>query len=275
MTPNPLPLRQVTESTIKCLVPDARPIHLNLGLHVYGMATIALGIIGLVWGDFASPWQPGQKELPQALAYITGLSQLTGGLAVQWRRSAKIGLYVLTLLNLVFAVLWLRSWLGDSFLRGNWLNFAEQFTLLLAPVIAFVCRSERKTAWEVNTGQVARVLFGLCAIVFGIAHFRFLEETTKFAPQWLPPGPQFWALATGVGHLLAGIAIVTGIQALLGSRLLVAMILCFGALVWAPSLVAHPTTHLFWAGNAINLALAGAVWVVADAIARQRRKLSQ
>jgi uncharacterized membrane protein YphA (DoxX/SURF4 family) len=75
----------------------------------------------------------------------------------------------------------------------------------------------------------------------------------------------------GVCHLLAGIAIVTGIQAVLASRLLTAMILTFGALVWAPSLVVHPTTHLFWSGNAINLAFAGAAWIVADAIASQRR----
>jgi hypothetical protein len=44
------------------------------------------------------------------------------------------------------------------------------------------------------------------------------------APQWLPQGPQFWALAMGVCHLLTGIAIVTGVEALLATRLLTAMI---------------------------------------------------
>ncbi len=29
----------------------------NLGSHVYGLGAIALGLIGLVWGDFASVWQ--------------------------------------------------------------------------------------------------------------------------------------------------------------------------------------------------------------------------
>jgi hypothetical protein len=49
---------------------------------------------------------------------------------------------------------------------------------------------------DLETYEAARVLFGLCAVVFGIAHFHFLEVTTKMAPQWLPPGPRFWAVVT-------------------------------------------------------------------------------
>lgn len=30
----------------------------DLGRHVYGLAAVALGIIGLVFGDFANVWQP-------------------------------------------------------------------------------------------------------------------------------------------------------------------------------------------------------------------------
>ena len=44
------------------------------------------------------------------------------------------------------------------------------------------------------------------------------------------------------------------------------MLLGFGALVWAPMLAADPTLHMRWGGNVVNLAIAGAVWVVADAI---------
>jgi hypothetical protein len=242
-----------------------------VGIRVYAAATIALGIIGLVWGDFASPWQPGHKNLPHALAYVAAVCQLAGGCAVMRKGSAKAGLYILISLNFVFAMLWLLLLAGHLHDLGLWLNFAEQFTLLLAPVIALAYGSEPPTLLDVRIQRVERISFGLCAAVFGAAHFYFLEYTAKMVPQWLPPGPQFWALATGVGHSLAGVAILTGIQALIASRLLTAMILSFGALVWAPSLVAHPTTHLFWSGNAINLALAGAAWTVADMIAAQRR----
>lgn len=36
---------------------DNRKIVSNLGIYVYGVAAIALGITGLVWGDFATNWQ--------------------------------------------------------------------------------------------------------------------------------------------------------------------------------------------------------------------------
>jgi uncharacterized membrane protein YphA (DoxX/SURF4 family) len=94
-------------------------------------------------------------------------------------------------------------------------------------------------------------------------------------PRWILPGQQFWAWATGAFHLLAGIAIVTGVQAALACRLLTAMMLGFGALVWAPALFAKPGDYITWAGNAINLALAGAAWVIADSISGQGSRVNQ
>ena len=120
--------------------------------------------------------------------------------------------------------------------------------------------------WAVRKIQIGRSLFGLCVVVFGLAHFLALRETAAMVPSWIPPGQHFWALATGVAHLLAGVAILTGILAGLASRLFTAMLLSFGVLVWIPSVFAHPDAHMMWAGNAINLALAGAAWVVADSI---------
>ena len=80
-------------------------------------------------------------------------------------------------------------------------------------------------------------------------------------------------MATGVAHLLAGIAILSGVLAVPASRLLTLMLVIFGALVWGPSLFANPRVHMVWAGNAINLALIGAAWVVADSIARRQKKV--
>ena len=132
--------------------------------------------------------------------------------------------------------------------------------------VAYACLAPRNTLWAVKTAQIGRFLFAICVVVFGLAHFFALSETTSMVPKWIPPGQRFWALATGVAHLLAGVAILTGILAVLASRLFTAMLITFGALVWAPSLFADPHAHFAWAGNAMNLALAGAAWVVADSI---------
>jgi uncharacterized membrane protein YphA (DoxX/SURF4 family) len=157
---------------------------------------------------------------------------------------------------------------------GPWLGFAEQFALVVAGCLAYALLAPRNTLWAVRTAHIGRFLFGICVVVFGLAHFLALSETAGMVPKWLPPGQRFWALATGTAHLLAGIAILTGILAVLASRLLTAMLTTFGVLVWAPSLFAHPDTHMVWAGDAINLALTGAAWAVADSI-RESAKASQ
>jgi uncharacterized membrane protein YphA (DoxX/SURF4 family) len=242
------------------------------GLHVYGLAAIALGGIGLLWGDFASVWQPVPAELPsrRLLAYVVASLFLASGMALQWRRTARASLPILALLHLFPAWFWLRRVVSYPQLIGTWLGFAELFALVIAAVVAFASLSPRPTAWDARIHHLGRIVLGLCAVAFGLAHFLSLAETIRMVPAWMPPGQRFWALATGVGHLLAGLALVTGIQAVLAGRLLTAMILGFGVLVWAPSVIAAPTSHLAWSGNAINLAVAGAVWVVADALAHRR-----
>lgn len=240
----------------------------NLGSHVYGLAAVALGLVGLVWGDFATVWQPVPASAPHrtALAYIVAVCLLSGGAAMQWRRAARAGVLVLTILYFMSALLWVPRVVGYPHMIGTWLGFAEQFALVVAGSVAYAFLAPRSTLWAVRTVQIGRFLFGICVVVFGLAHFLALSETTSMVPKWLPPGQQFWALATGVAHLLAGIAMLTGILAVLASRLFTAMLITFGALVWAPSLVADPHAHFAWAGNAINLALTGAAWVIADSI---------
>lgn len=240
---------------------------LDLGRRVYGLAAVALGIIGLVWGDFAAVWQPVDADFPhrRTLAYLVAVCLLPAGIAVQWRRPAKVGLPVLALVHLVFALRWLRRVIAFPLIIGTWLGSAEQLALVVAGVMAFAALAREGTAWAAHVIRVCRALFGLCAVVFGLAHFLALKDTMDMVPAWIPPGQRFWAVTTGIAHLLAGLAIVSGLQARLAARLLTAMLITFGALVWAPMLAGSPGTHFMWAGNAINLAVAGAAWVVADA----------
>jgi uncharacterized membrane protein YphA (DoxX/SURF4 family) len=97
-----------------------------------------------------------------------------------------------------------------------------------------------------------------------------MNLTAPLVPKWLPPTQEFWAYATGVGHIAAGVAILTGVRARLAAILLTAMYASFTVLVHVPMLLADPS-HWNWSENALNLALIGAAWVVADSLARPRR----
>jgi hypothetical protein len=66
---------------------------ISCGSRVYGLGAIALGLAGLVWGDFALVWQPVPPGVPgrTALAYATGAALTLAGAALNWRRTAAFG----------------------------------------------------------------------------------------------------------------------------------------------------------------------------------------
>lgn len=54
------------------------------------------------------------------------------------------------------------------------------------------------------------------------------------------------------------------------ARLLTAMLVGFGFLVWLPAPFRDPHKLINWAGNAQNLAITGAAWFVADFLGQTR-----
>jgi uncharacterized membrane protein YphA (DoxX/SURF4 family) len=115
-------------------------------------------------------------------------------------------------------------------------------------------------------------LYGLSAISFGIVQICDMPGLLTWIPKWIPPSQMFWAYATTIGFFCAAAAILSGIMAPLSSRLLTAEIVGFELLVWIPKLLAGPHNHFNWAGNAINVAIAGAAWVVSDSICRAAKR---
>jgi uncharacterized membrane protein YphA (DoxX/SURF4 family) len=88
-------------------------------------------------------------------------------------------------------------------------------------------------------------------------------------PKWIPPGQRFWAVTTTIAFALAAIALLSGRMSLLASRLLTAMVIAFQLLVWLPAPFADPHKIISWAGNAQNLAITGAAWIVADFLSQK------
>ncbi len=246
----------------------------RLGTYVYGAAAIALGVIGIVWGDFATNWQRVQPDVPYRvpLAYIAAVCELCAGAAIMWRRSARAGALTLAILYSVFALLWVPKIVGSPGVYDVWGNFFEESGLVIAGVVAFLSLAKRDSL-VARAPQVSR-LFGICAISFALYHFFYLPGTASFVPKWIPPGQMFWAIATAVCFLLAAGAILSGILAGLAARLLTAMICGFEILVWLPMLFSAPHVHFTWAGNGIGLGLAGAAWVIADALSAPRKAAS-
>jgi len=238
------------------------------GVYVYAASAVVLGLVGLVWGDFAAVWQPVPTELPGrvVLAHVIALVFIASGIGLLWRRTARASALVLAALYFVFGMLWLPRVAAFPRALGVWNGVFEQLALVAAALAYYAAASEPNER-AARLRQFSRGLFGVCLLSFGVTHFDALKETAALVPSWLPPSPRFWAAATGVFHIAAGVAILSGVRAVLAARLFTAMLITFGVLVWGPLLVANPHVHQVWAGNAVNLTLIGAAWLMADAIA--------
>jgi uncharacterized membrane protein YphA (DoxX/SURF4 family) len=244
------------------------------GWRVYGLGVMALAMVCLAWGGF-DPGQPVPKDFPArtALAYAAAAFMLVAGAAIEWRRTAAWAAAALTTYYALIVVILMngRVVLAHYAEFGTYSGVAEQLAIAAGGLIVCAASARIDTALAARLTRLGRLAFGICALLFGGAHFFYLKLTVPLVPKWLPPTQEFWAYATGVAHIAAGVAILTGVQARLAAILLTAMYASFSLLVHGPMLVADPSSHWIWAENALNVALTGAAWVVADSLARPRR----
>lgn len=249
-----------------------RSLTSNLGVYAYAAGAILLGLAGLASGDFAAPWQRIAPNVPfrEPLAYLTAFLELAAGLALLWRRTARAGGVALTVVYSVFTVLWAPKILEGLSSYDPTGNFFEEFSLVAAGAALCARFSPAGSPISGRESLFAR-LSGLSAISFGVAHIYDMPGLLTWIPAWIPPSQLFWAYATTIGFFLAAIAILSGRMAPLASRLLTAEIVGFEILVWIPKLVAAPHDHFNWAGNAICIAIAGAIWAVSDSICHAKR----
>ena len=245
-----------------------------LGWRVYGLGVMALGMVCLVWGDF-DPGQPMPKDFfdRAALAYAAAAFMLVAGAAVEWRRTAAWGAAALTVYYTLIVVVLMngRVVLAHHAEFGAYSGAAEQLAIAAGGLIVYATSAKIDATLAAGLTRLGQLAFGVCALLFGGAHFFYMNLTAPLVPKWLPPTQEFWAYATGVAHIAAGIAILTGVQARLAAILLTAMFASFTPLVHGPMLLTDPSKYINWTENALNLALTGVAWVVADSLARLRR----
>jgi uncharacterized membrane protein YphA (DoxX/SURF4 family) len=244
------------------------------GWRIYGLGVMAIAMLCLAWGTFDTG-QPVPKDFPDrtALAYVVAAFMLVAGAAVEWRPTVTWGAAALTAYYTLIVVILMNGYaaLGHFTEYGTYEVVAEQVAIAAGGLIVYAANARIDTALAARLTRLGQLAFGVCALIFGGAHFVYMNLTAPLVPKWLPPSPEFWAYATGLGHIAAGVAILTGVRGRLAAILLTAMYASFTLLVHGPMLVANPSSHWIMSENAVNIALTGAAWVVADSLARPRR----
>ncbi|HEU5068672.1 MAG TPA: DoxX family protein [Sphingomicrobium sp.] len=221
----------------------------------YALGAILLGMVTLAVHDFALQWQPVPQWVParSALSIVSAAILVVGGL-VAIRRSA--GWARLTLP--AFYALWVLALHVPAFATapnvGTLLGAAEILSLAAAGVALAPASAPR---W---LRPSARILYGLCPLVFGLSHIVYADFTSSMVPAWLP-ARLFLAYFTGAAHIAAGLAILSGVFARLAARMLALMCASFVLLIHIPGVIGAPADRMQWTMLAVALSIAGGAWL--------------
>jgi len=241
------------------------------GHAVWAVTMIACGIRGLIQVDFAPLWDPVPEGVPAraALAYLCAIISLVCGTGLLLRRAAAPAARVL----LAFFLLWLLLVRLPHFLVepsvSTWWSGSKAAVLAAAAWVLYVrlATDFDRQRFAFASGEqglrIARVLYGLALIPFGIAHFRYVEATAPLVPGWLP-GHEFWAYFTGATFIAAGVAVIVGACARLAATLSAWQFGLFLLLVWVPIMAAGNVIPRHRTEIIVTCAIAAAAWVVAE-----------
>jgi uncharacterized membrane protein len=233
---------------------------------------IWLGVLGLSKGDFVQVWQPVPKWVPArtGLAYLTAAISLGSGIGLLWRRAALIAARVLfASLGLWLLVLRLPNLFYQTpVVLVGWSFGSTAVMVAGAWVLSvwFASDDDRRRLGflaDERGLRIARALYGLSLVPFGLAHFLYPAATTVLIPGWLP-WHLAWAYLTGGTFIAAGLAGALGVLGRLPAALSALQIGLFGLIVWVPRVVTHNLTDFQWGEFVTTCVLTAGAWVVAD-----------
>ena len=244
----------------------------GVGYLFFAATMIVIGILGLIKGDFVAIWQSVPKSIPArlGLAYLCAVVALGSGAGLLFQRAAApaarlLLVYLMLWLLLIKApVIWHAPTMGVS-----WEDCAETAVMvagawtLYAWFAADLDRQRFGFATGDNGAGLARTLYGLALIPFGVAHFAYIRETAALVPAWLP-AHMAWAYFTGCTYILAGLAVILGVYGRVAAALSALQMAIFTVLVWGPTVAAGHKNAFQLNESLISCALTASGWVVAD-----------
>lgn len=245
---------------------------------MFPAALLGLGVLGMVYGDFALQWQPVPEWVPgrEYLAYGCALLLLVCGVGLLIRRTSVAASRIL----LVYLLLWLlllkfpRAVMAP-WVEAYWLGCGEIAVLVAAGWVLFAAAAGDAQAPFIggiageNGLRIAKFLFALALIPIGLSHIFYVQLTADYVPAWLPDRT-VWAYLTGAAHLAAAVGVLFSIYPRLAASLEACMMSLFTILVWIPGVVTDPTDRIQWTALVVSATIACAAWVVAGSLERGR-----
>jgi uncharacterized membrane protein len=243
----------------------------------FAIGMVGLGVLALIYGDFALVWQPVAAWVPgrTVLAYLSGIIMLFGGVGLLFDATVKWSVRLLFPYLIVWALLKVPALVVAPQIEGVWLGFGELAVLLaggwtLFAVLGGVREGSvlRFAAGERGV-RIARIFFAVWVFPIGLAHIMYVKETAALVPAWLG-FQRGWAYVTGFGQIACSLGVLFSVFPRVAAAAEAGMISLFALLVWFPAILAAPKTRLPWTAFFISWAIAAGAWVVAQNIVKKR-----
>lgn len=226
----------------------------------FALGIIALGVLTVIYKDFAYSWQPVPAFHPgrEALAVLCGLFMIVASIALLFRSTAALAARAFFVYLILWQCLKIPALIVAPKIEGVWLGFGETGMLLAGGWVIFALYSGLDDApfFRHIAGapglRIARILFGLSVLPVGLSHIMYVHITASLVPSWLPFRTGF-AYLTGYGQIACGLGILFSVLPRAAAYIETAMLTLFAFLVWgpdtwfasAPKMTGSPPGHRF------------------------------
>jgi uncharacterized membrane protein len=248
-------------------------------LALFGIGLIGMGVLALVYGDFALVWQPVAAWFPArtALAYGSGVLMVGCGIGLFFRASTRWALRIVLPYLIVWQMLKFPALLAAPKMEAVYLGFGELAVLLAGGWTLFARLGDASgTRFEWASGEravrVARYYFAFWIIPIGLSHLLYSKPTVDLVPAWLPYRIG-WAYLTGIGQIASGLGVLFGVLPRIAAWAEAIQISLYALLIWLPAILlanknlgpsfAHADLRLSLTAFFISWIIAAGAWAVA------------
>lgn len=253
----------------------------NSGVYLLALGTASSGVLDLFWRDFDSAHQPiGDLGFAVpgrgVLACFVGIWMILAGTATIRPKTMRFGAWGMAIVYSIVGMFSLPLFYSMPHKYGFHLTLVLgilgrmflQFILVAGCAIVAANSSGAATGSSRRRDRVllaARVVFGLGAVLFGVAHLTNPKVVARLIPGWFPLQAHFWVVLTGIAFIAAGAAILTGVLSRLAAQMFALMLVVFEVIL-VPIIFKSPHVHSAWGGTAYNLAIVGSLLIFASTI---------
>jgi uncharacterized membrane protein len=245
-------------------------------LVLFCVGLLGLGVLALIYGDFAMVWQPVPAWLPArtAVAYASGVLMLLLGVGLFLPPTRVWSVRILFPYLALWALLKVPDVVVAPRMEATYLGIGELTMLLAGGWTLFACLGDIPPTSPLaflagDRGvRMARILFAISVVPVGLSHLVYVQATMGFIPHWLP-FPKGWAILTGAGQMASGLGLLFGVLPRIAAWAEAGQITCYTLLVWLPQVITGPKTRLNWTAFFISWIIGAAAYAVAQNVRRK------